>query len=1320
MADNYDGSIRIDTKLDIKGFERGSEKLLKAIDSLSNSVGNIGKNFTTDQMASKCLSLERSVMGLHDRLMRLGTAAAQGFSNQGQVARFEDNVEIISHKIAELRSKLEALGSTTVQSEEFKTYTELLEEATQSYNRLIESQERLESVGVSQESETFIQLQEQIQRTVQRMEEYKKKLEELKASGRGVMSGMDTEEYRMTEQTIQDLESRLLEVKAAGNEAAASVNRFGAGNVILKLVTGTVREMGSVLRKVGSKGFQLITNSLRGMRVNTLNVNNAVKALTQSLTSLKTMMLSKAKSAFISLLTKDIGEGIQALARYSTAFNQTMSNIKNAGTQVSGNIAAVFGNLITVLEPIITRIISLINTALTAINALFAAFRGKTAVTVAKKGMDSYAKSTGGAAKEQKKLNAELYGWDELTRQNKNEDAAGGGGGAAGGGIQYEDIPLDDLLPQKIRDWINKIKDAFNQGDWYGIGELIADGLNAALKKVDDWINNTLRPNGVKWAERIAQILNGLTDKFDWRLLGKTISDGLAAVFDIAATFLETYNFANLGKGFANAIDAIFKNKDMWDQAARFFSGMFNAAIDTAWGFIKESLPHMFDWGATIGAALIDMLSNIHWDKLSETIVKGVDGVIKFLKGFISDEARWKEIGGKIAESFNKTVKEIDLGELGSTLSDLLMKFLDWLGTLDWKTLGEKVGEMLGNIDWPGILAKVGKIVVDALGGAIKGFLEGDHGWSTALMLAAYGLLKTAFGLATAALSEYLVKTALPKLGANIVSTVSGSTIFSTIGSFLTTKVAPLAVSAGQIFLAALAGLFIGGEVGKLIDNYIIGPMIEAFDGDKLTAEMYKNFHWFGEGGFFDQMWDGSEDFAGNVAVWADALRLMFEDLGQGISTAWANARTDTSGALALMQQDISDKWEQMKTDVSGALTLMGQDIVTGWDQMKADTSGALALMQQDLSDKWEQMKTDVSVALGLMKQDTHDKWEQMKTDIAGAMASIKQDIQSKWNDIKIDISSKASNIKQDVVSKWNETKQNVGTALNNMKTDATTAFNNIKTNVGSSIETMKQNAVTHWETMKSSAEEKFESIRSTVQSKIDEAGAYLKGLDWSSIGTDLIEGFFSGVKEKWEKVKEWVSDAAENLTRTVKDAFDINSPSKIWEQIGIFLDEGLEAGLQTGEKSLLSEAANLADGLSDRMTATSSFSFSDITDVEFLDVIRDKVSEISAIIDHIADAIASMGGLEIPDIAMGTIVPPKTKVGGTYYGSNGEEAQGDGYTDEATQLLRNIRDFLATLGSNQRGGDIKVVIDGRQVFKAVVDENNRAINRTGASPIRV
>lgn len=149
-----------------------------------------------------------------------------------------------------------------------------------------------------------------------------------------------------------------------------------------------------------------------------------------------------------------------------------------------------------------------------------------------------------GAAKE---LKNEVYGFDELNKASSTDSGGGGGGGSSAGDL-YEDVPIESLLPESVQNFFTSLKTAFEAGDWEGIGEIVAGGLNSIVTAVDDWIV-TVQPLAVEWANRIALILNGLVSGFDWANLGKLISDGLNLVFSMLNTFLSTSDWLHWAQG---------------------------------------------------------------------------------------------------------------------------------------------------------------------------------------------------------------------------------------------------------------------------------------------------------------------------------------------------------------------------------------------------------------------------------------------------------------------------------------------------------------------------------------------------------------------------------------------------------------------------------------------------------------------------------------------------------------------------------------------------------------------------------------------------
>ena len=62
-------------------------------------------------------------------------------------------------------------------------------------------------------------------------------------------------------------------------------------------------------------------------------------------------------------------------------------------------------------------------------------------------------------------------------------------------------------------------------------------------------------------------------------------------------------------------------------------------------------------------------------------------------------------------------------------------------------------------------------------------------------------------------------------------------------------------------------------------------------------------------------------------------------------------------------------------------------------------------------------------------------------------------------------------------------------------------------------------------------------------------------------IGKNIVEGLKNGIIEKWENFKESISNLAGKFIDGFKGVFGINSPSKVFAEIGGYMAEGLGVG---------------------------------------------------------------------------------------------------------------------------------------------------------------
>ena len=470
--------------------------------------------------------------------------------------------------------------------------------------------------------------------------------------------------------------------------------------------------------KAVAAGAKNALGNLTKLGKGTSGAGVSAKGLTRQLLSLKTMLLTRVKSALISSLVDNIKNGITGLAQFSSSFNGAMSRVKNSMGELGANISVTLAGAIEKIEPIITSIVDSLSDAVVKVNALFASLSGQSSMTVAKKQTDSYADSLDGATKSAKKLNAQVYGFDKLNKRSSNSSSSSSSGA---GKFGTEDVSA--AVPSGTLDFIQKIKDMISGSDWNGLGEIVADGLNSVIASVDGWVE-TIRQKGVVWTGIVAGVLNGLLSGFDWKSAGKTIGDGLNAVAEIINTGLTAFDFRGLGDGVGNALNGLFDSVN-WSLLGTTFANKWNTLISLIFGIISS-----VDWTKASSSAadfINGYFSGIDWSGLGMTIGAGINGLVELIFGTLAG-VDWVLLGESVASGVMSIWNTIDWANAGKLVSDGVIGILDGISaaieSIDWQKLGSDVATFVGNIDWSGVFTSLSHGIGAAFGG-LTGFLWG-------------------------------------------------------------------------------------------------------------------------------------------------------------------------------------------------------------------------------------------------------------------------------------------------------------------------------------------------------------------------------------------------------------------------------------------------------------------------------------------------------------------------------------------------------------------------------------------------------------------
>lgn len=706
-----------------------NEKIAESFQNVSQAAQGVATDIGKENIPRELSAAEKAASSLSGQVDRLAEQANGGFKTDAKLSKFSAQVDAVKAQISELRAQMSEAGEKQLATPDYAWMQETLDKANESLNKLLERQTKMDSLGVKESSRAYKSLTYDIEQAKAQIADLEGTMQSMREDGTAFISVGDTEQFQRTSAAIDELAAKAnaLPQKATGLQKFGEImKKIGAEAVKLpgKLAKITFAGIGKGLSglaggiKAVAAGAKNALGNLTKLGKGTNSAGVSAKGLTKQLLSLKTMLLTRVKSALISSLVDNIKNGITGLAQFSSSFNGAMSRIKNSMGELGANISVTLAGAIEKIEPIITAIVNSLSDAVVKVNALFASLSGQSTMTVAKKQTDSYADSLDGATKSAKKLNAQVYGFDKLNKRSSNSSSS-----LLSGAGKFGTEDVSAAVPSGTLDFIQKIKYMISGSDWNSLGEIVADGLNSVIASVDGWVE-TIRQKGVVWTGIVAGVLNGLLSGFDWKSAGKTIGNGLNAVAEIINTGLTAFNFRGLGDSIGNALNGLFDSVN-WSLLGTTFANKWNALISLIFGIISS-----VDWTAASNSAadfINSYFSGVDWIGLGTTIGAGINGLVQLIFGTLAG-VDWISLGESVASGVMSIWNTIDWANAGKLVSDGMIGILNGISavikSIDWQKLGSDVATFVGNIDWSGVFSSLSCGIGAAFGG-LTGFLWG-------------------------------------------------------------------------------------------------------------------------------------------------------------------------------------------------------------------------------------------------------------------------------------------------------------------------------------------------------------------------------------------------------------------------------------------------------------------------------------------------------------------------------------------------------------------------------------------------------------------
>lgn len=945
---NFDGTVKIDTKIDHGGFLKGFQKMSAQSQKLKNSISE-----TTQQIDK-----------LQKELNELQNAPVESSA----MTRAQKNIDETVRKMDVLKSKRNELQNAPLESPQITAASDAWMAAEEKYDNLIARRKQYETefaqgfggVGsamipdqasldsLMQNDAEWKNISANISKAEAEADKYYQKLEVAQAAAQKSL-GIDKindqieqkaeqlkkyiNDYAEAEAAAQKKKNPAIDKKAASIEKAT--NKLEVYKKKLEEVQEKESGIGKKLDNISNlakKGFANMTKSAQKSNGMLDKLNKSVKHFTTRMWGVisSALVFTVLSKAFTSLREK-----IAATTKQNAQFSASMAVIR-------GNASSAFNTLITAAMPALNSLMSVIAKATTYLNTFISLLFGKTvkSANAAASATNGQAAALDKAGKAAKKASEYLNAYDEMNVQASENDSSGGGSGGGSDLTYTEDADVEG----QVAKYLDRIKKAWENADFTEFGTMLGNKINGVLENID-W--SGIQTGATKLGKSLATFLNGFFETPGlFTNIGTTIANALNTVINASLGFAENFHFDSAGKAIADAINGFFKTFD-----ATGLAQSIHVWIQGALTFVSTLLTNtdFTQIGNKIGQFLGNLDLTDYLDDIASIVWEAIKGGFDLLKGMFQE-------------------------------APLETALIAAFGMLKFTGLGSSIA------------GKIGKSITDHLTDA------GSAAWSG---LSSVGsTIYTALGKACANATS-AVATLASKIAGGITTAIGN------VGTFLTTDIATV-FSGGAASIAA--GLF--AAIGAAIAGWKIGQLIydkfsEQIDdivfkvGDFFTKTIPQALNNAGKAvvDFTLNVKTSVEDIKQKAAEKWNEAKNWFDDKKYQIAVKIDDIKSKASDLWSNAKDWAKDKALSLGVKFSKSAEDLYNDIKKAWGKVSGKTFSIRVKLSDTAKGLFNSFKTawgKIKTKLKFPMQMPHISWGTTQKTILGKKVSVPS-LSVKW-----------------------------------------------------------------------------------------------------------------------------------------------------------------------------------------------------------------------------------------------------------------------------------------------------------------------------------
>lgn len=928
-------------------------------------------------------------------------------------------------------------------------------------------------------------------------------------------SGQDEEVSSQTDDATAKV-NRLRETLSSLKNIAASVGKALGGVVVTgfkglaNAAKKAVSEIANFSKEIGGKivsGVKSAVGAVASFSKNMVAtpfkaVGSRVSGFAKSITGLTSSFKRILFYRTIRTLIKEIGdafkEGTQNVYQWSKSiggnFASSMDAAASSMQYFKNSVGAAASPVISAFVPALQVAVDWVVALLNAVNQLFAALGGAGVYTRAVKGTKEFSKAAGGAANEFKPF---LAAFDEINRIP--EKTGGGGGGSA---EDFSNMFEEAAIDSAITDFAGKLREAFNNQDWKGLGELLGSKVNELVDMVP-WEQIGKRfgeaLNGVFSTEyfildtidfqnigsKVASLVNSAMEQINGNIAGALVTKKITVLIDLALGFVEGIDADLVGSFVGNFLNGAITEAQEWltEKPWRDIGSKIGSIAQSVFSNIHGVFDgHEF---GTLGAGLAELIngvleSDLDLSQVGATIIKALkiplDNVVKFIEtldwpefgnalgelinGAVSEIHQWltdtdfKNLGSKISTGINAAIQSINAEQLGRTMVQMFTSVVDFfvglLGGIDWGKVGDKIAEFINGAvnqagDWFAS-TDLSSLIVNFTTGINRAVINID--WENVAQTLSDGIR----GLLNS------VK--------DFLSTINWQELGTAIGTFITNInwlgiIGDLIEIGGQLIAGLLQGMLSAvAQIEVWLKENVVDPIVK----------WVKNlFGIHSPSKVFDEI--------GNYLI---------AGLLQGISNTWHTITDFFDNVVSKLKTFFSESWTSIKDTASEIWGKIKDFFVNTWNSISDTASDVWNNVSSFVSEKWNNLKSSAEATWNNIKETISTSFTNAKNNVVEAATNIKNTVQSKWESVRSNTAARWDNIRSTVSDVWSE-----------LKTSASEKFGNIKSDIQDSWSALSESAADKWNGIKNTITGSIEAAKNTIKTIIDDIKGFFN-FEWS------------------------------------------------------------------------------------------------------------------------------------------------------------------------------------------------------------------------------